>query len=105
MKHQTMTEPKGRLHFNFNLDDEVELDFVRTEYGILQGCRGRRLAAKLGWSGKGSSRAANAVANYVWNKLTAMQCRRAGKIQEAKQYEDICDRIYTQDLQPVVEVW
>jgi hypothetical protein len=101
----TTTANKGRLCFNFNLDDEVELDYVKNEYGILQGCRGRRLARKLGWSGRGSAKAANAVANYVWNKLTAMECRRQGAIDVALMYEGICERIYSRDLQPLVEVW
>lgn len=33
---------------------------------------------------------------YLWNKLTAMQCRLDGKIQTAIKYEEICDRIYAQ---------
>lgn len=105
MTMKTTSVGKGRLHFNFNLDDEIDLDYVKQEYGILQGCRGRRLAKKLAWNGKGSTKAANAVANYVWNKLTAMTQRRAGNISVALQYEAICERIYKQDLQPLVEVW
>lgn len=103
----TTTEPQcnARLHFNFNLDDEVELDFVKNEYGILQGCRGRRLARKLGWRGKGSTKAANGVANYVANKLVAMAHRRRGQIATAIEYEAICERIYSRDLLPRVEVW
>lgn len=34
------------------------------------------------------------IRNYLWNKLTAINCRLSGKIQEAMQYEAICDRIY-----------
>lgn len=95
---------KNRLHFNFNLDDETELSFVISEYGVPD-CRGRRLARKLGWKGNGVVRAANGIANYVANKTTAIACRLDGKIETARQYEAICDRIYTQDLQPLVEVW
>lgn len=32
--------------------------------------------------------------NYAVNKAVAMACRIEGKIEEAREYESICDRIY-----------
>jgi hypothetical protein len=34
------------------------------------------------------------IANYCWNKLTAMRCRKEGHINRAMMYEEICDKIY-----------
>jgi len=42
----------------------------------------------------GYVRIAMDLRNYGWNKLTAMRCRLAGKIDVAMMYEGICDRIY-----------
>lgn len=34
--------------------------------------------------------------SYAWNKATAVSLRLAGNIDSAIQYENICDRIYTE---------
>ena len=43
------------------------------------------------------------VRNYCWNKLTAMACRKDGRINDAMKYEFICDRIYLE--LPAVAQW
>ena len=85
---------KTTFVFNFNLDNPVELEFVMIEYDIKFGARGRHLANNLSFKGKGSTKAANSIANYCWNKHIANFFRLAGNIQTAQQYESICDRIY-----------
>lgn len=42
----------------------------------------------------GYARETKNLARYAWNKATAMRCRAGGKVNEAAQYESICDRIY-----------
>jgi hypothetical protein len=32
--------------------------------------------------------------NYLWNALTAFKLRKAGRIQRAREYELVCDRIH-----------
>jgi len=36
------------------------------------------------------------IRNYLWNKLSAIITRKAGRIQTAMLYERICERIYNQ---------
>lgn len=74
-----------------NLDDECTVATWIATFGTM---RGRRLANRLGLKGKGSARSASDLANYAWNKHTAIACRKEGTIQAALQYEAICDRIH-----------
>ena len=85
-----------------NLDDEVELDEFLQKY---EPARGVSLAHRLGFRGPGCRRAANALMNYAQNKRAARSCRRDGRIPTALQYEAICDRIYREDIQPVIQCW
>lgn len=85
-----------------NLDDETEVETFIETHGTL---KGRALANRLGFTGKGSVSAANSLSGYAWNKSTAMECRLKGKISIAKQYEEICDSIYKRDIQEKIECW
>lgn len=87
---------------DLNLDDEDEAaEFIET-HGTL---KGRALANRLGLSGKGSTEAATALSNYAWNKTTATACRKRGDIATAQQYDAICERIYSEDIQGKVACW
>jgi hypothetical protein len=79
-----------------NLDDEQEVEEFINNHGTR---KGRLLANRLGLRGKGSTKLATALSNYVWNKHTAMALRRDGMIGTALEYEAICDSIYKDDLQ------
>lgn len=91
-----------KFNSSWNLDDEMECETFIETYGTT---RGMRLAHKLGFTGTNARRAANALSNYAWNKHTAVNCRRKGDITTALQYEAICDRIYSQDIQPIIDCW
>lgn len=45
---------------------------------------------------KGQFRHVRNMRNYLWNKLTAMELRTIGRINDAIQYEKICDNIYAE---------
>ncbi len=91
-----------RLKLDINLDDESEVEsFIKT-HGTT---RGRSLANRLNLSGHGAVQVANAFSNYAWNKATAMKLRKEGNIANALTYEQICDIIYTRDINPLVECW
>lgn len=96
---KTTTRP---FSLDLNLDDVSECaDFI-AKYGTT---RGRKLANLLGISGNGSARLASSLSNYAWNKHAAINCRLKGQIQTAIEYEEICDWIYRDDIQPVCECW
>jgi hypothetical protein len=85
-----------------NLDCPNDLEqFLKT----YEPARGRVLANRLEFVGKGSAKAANALMNYAQNKRTAIACRKFGKIPSALRYEEICDRIYREDIQPLIKCW
>ncbi len=88
--------------FEVNLDDEEEMLAFLHDFEPL---RGRALANRLKFSGKGCVRAANALMNYAHNKRVAVKERREGRITTALNYEGICDRIYREDIQPLIECW
>jgi hypothetical protein len=67
--------------------------------------RGRSLAHRLGFRGPGAVKAANALMNYAQNKRAAITCRKSRRIPTARQYEEICDRIYREDIEPLVKCW
>jgi len=98
-----MTELKSPpFELEVNLDCPKSLEkFLKT----YEPTRGRALANRLAFSGKGSAKAANALMNYACNKRAAIMCRQRGKISAAIQYEDICDRIYREDIQPLIKCW
>ena len=93
---------KMNFKIDINLDDEEEAKAFWENYSPF---RGRALANKLGFKGKGSAKAANALANYAINKTVACQQRKAGNIGAAIQYEEICDRIYNEDIRGKIESW
>ena len=85
-----------------NLDCPNDLEQFLKSY---EPARGRVLANRLEFAGKGSAKAANALMNYAQNKRTAIACRKFEKIPSALRYEEICDRIYKEDIQPLIECW
>ena len=85
-----------------NLDDEVEVEGFLSMHEPI---RGVALAHRLGFRGRHCKRAADALMNYAHNKRAALSCRLKGQIATAQQYEDICDRIYREDIQPLIECW
>ena len=87
---------------HLNLDDEETVSQFISSH---KSTRGRTLANRLGFRGRGATKAANALSNYAWNKLTAISLRQKGNIAEAQRYEAICDRIYSQDIQQQIECW
>lgn len=90
------------MKIEINLDDEAEcFEFVK-KYSTL---KGRALANRLNLKGEGSSQAATALSNYACNKLTAITCRNHGRISEAAMYEEICDKIYSEDISGKIECW
>lgn len=73
-----------------NLDDEAEIAaFLETH----KTNKGRRLANALGLR---STKVANLLSGYVWNKHTAIITRKEGNIHTAQMYEKICERIYSE---------
>lgn len=85
-----------------NLDDIQETKEFIQKNGTL---KGRALAKKLGLSGEGSAKLASAFSNYAWNKNTAIDCRKNGNINSALKYEEICDSIYKENIQPNCKCW
>lgn len=67
--------------------------------------RGRRLANLLEFHGRHSVKAADALMNYAQNKRAENMCNQRGIKKTAKQYEDICDRIYREDIVPLIKCW
>ena len=90
------------FEIELNLDDEEELQKFMS---LHEPTRGRRLATRLGFSGKGCVAASNALMNYAANKRAAINCRKEGKIYAALIYEEICDTIYKDDIQPTIKCW
>jgi len=76
---------------SLNLDDESEVETFIAKHG---NSKNRRLANALGLSGRGANKLANLFSGYAWNKKTAIELRKEGKISVAMQYEEICERIY-----------
>ena len=85
-----------------NLDDQQELEHFLAS---TEPARGRLLANMLRFKGRFAVRAANGLMNYAQNKRPANLLRSYGEIQKAKAYEDICDRIYKEDIQPLIKCW
>ena len=90
------------MKIDINLDDEVEVENFINTWGVT---KGRRLANGLNLKGLGSSKAATALSNYAWNKWTAINCRKNGWINEALNYERICEMIYLEDISGKIECW
>ncbi len=85
-----------------NLDDQQELEqFLK----LAEPARGRLLANMLRFKGRFAVRAANGLMNYAQNKRAANLLRSYGEIAKAKAYEDICDTIYREDIQPLIKCW
>lgn len=90
------------MKVDLNLDEPKAAEKFVTKHGTR---KGRTLARALGLSGKGSEAAATALSNYAWNKKTAEALREKGEIRTAEIYEDICDRIYKEDIAGKIECW
>lgn len=90
------------FEIDLNLDDPAELEGFINKHSTL---KGRTLANRLGFSGKGAATAATALSNYAWNKHTAVCLREKGDITKALGYEEICDRIYREDIEPNIKCW
>lgn len=93
---------KHMHRLDLNLDDPQECRQFIEKHATL---RGRVLARRLGLTGRGSARLASHLSNFVWNKSTAMDLRAAGKIEDALRYEEICDRIYKENIKPNLKAW
>ena len=91
-----------KFNAEMNLDDPYDIQQFIASYKTT---KGRSLANRLGFVGKNSVRAANALSNYAWNKHTAICLRTKGDIVTGQKYEAICDRIYTQDINPLINCW
>lgn len=91
-----------KFAIDLNLDDESECSEFIKKHGT---GKGRWLANRLGFKGEGSAKGATALSCYAWNKITAFHCRKRGEINTALVYEEICDRIYKEDIQPFIECW
>lgn len=90
------------MKIDLNLDDETECVEFLEKYGTL---KGRALANRLGLKGRGSATAATALSNYAWNKRTGQSLRSTGDINDAVKYEEICDKIYSEDISGKIECW
>lgn len=78
-----------------NLDAENDVEKLR-EFAVKHE-GGKRLKDLFPSGGEGTKNATADLANYAWNKLTAIECRKGPKrkVADALQYEAICDRIYS----------
>ena len=93
---------KTKFKTDLNLDDETEVNEFLKSHGMR---RRRNIAKELGFEGEGSFEAAQSLKNYAWNKVTAISERKKGNISRAEVFEDICDRIYKEDIEPNIECW
>ena len=91
-----------QFSLSINLDDESEVGEFIQKFGNSSPAH---IASSLNIGGGNSHRLAQSLRNYAWNRFTAMNQRKIGKIQTAKLYENICDRIYSEDIEPVCECW
>lgn len=80
--------PSGAPNFD-GMDPEDLMAFWVLHQG------GRHVLGIIPEGGQGSRRAVADLANYASNKATAIRCRLSGMIQQAMEYESICDRIYS----------
>jgi hypothetical protein len=93
----------AKFKLDINLDDKEERDTFLDKYGV---SGARQIANRLGLKGKGSVLLAQALRNYAWNAHTAYEMRlKNGYTNTAIMYEEIADRIYREDIQPVCERW
>lgn len=72
--------------------DAMPIDELRSFFKTHE--KGRNHLRLFEGGGKGTVKATADLAAYAMNKGTAMVCREQGKIEQAKRYEDICDRIF-----------
>jgi hypothetical protein len=86
---------KNNTFTTVNLDDDQERDTFLDAY---EPARGIRLANLLGINGRGAKRAANGLMNYAQNIRAARSCRINGYTQSALNFEEIAERIYTEDI-------
>jgi hypothetical protein len=87
---------------NINLDDIDEaLDFIE-KFGD---STARQISKHFSFQGKGSVSAGQAIKNYAYNKVTAYNCRISGDIRGALMYEEVCDKIYSEDIEGKIVCW
>lgn len=91
-----------QFKIEINLDDPIEREEFINRHGTM---KGRSLANRLSLDGKGSALLATSLSNYAWNAFTAYRLRQNGEIETAKIYEEIMDKIYKNDIQPICECW
>jgi Ran GTPase-activating protein (RanGAP) involved in mRNA processing and transport len=92
-----------KFQLDINLDDENEVENFINAHGTI---KGRMLANRLGLKGVGSANLATALSNYAWNKKAAMAARiKPLAMQTAMDYENICDNIYSKNIQPFCDCW
>lgn len=91
-----------KFKLELNLDDLGECQNFINTYGTT---KGRMLANLLGLKGTGSTTLADALSNFAWNAHTAHNLRMNGDIARAYTYEDICDKIYNDDIHPICDCW
>ena len=98
-----MKTKEKKFKLNINLDDPHEAqEFYEKYYSKYTA---ERIARELGFRGRGSFKAANALLNFSCNKVTAISLREIGKIHDALIYEEICDEIYKEDIVENIECW
>lgn len=97
-----MAEESKPFSYDVNLDDPVDWENFLEDF---EPSRGRCLATRLGFKGKNATKAADGLMNYAQNKRAAYSSREAGDIPKALEYEGICDKIYREDIQPLIKCW
>lgn len=88
--------------YDVNLDCPADLESF---LDMAEPCRGRRLANMLKFKGKFAVQAADGLICYALNKRAANTLRLQGNIAAAQSYEEFCDRIYREDIQPLINCW
>lgn len=92
-----------KFNLDINLDDEQECsEFVLT----YDPCSDGVIAQYLGISNeKDGVLLANRLMQFARRRWKAFDLRRAGAIQDALKLEAECDKIYSEDIQPVCNCW
>lgn len=91
-----------RFRLQINLDDESEVEHLLNLYGHLNPAE---MARALGFKGKGSKSAANALRKYARHKRLAINFRLSGDVQSALDHEQMFNVIYKMEIQPAIDCW
>ena len=92
-----------KFKLDINLDDEQEASEFVAKYQFFN--TRREVAKAMGLKGKGAHKLAGELHSYAFYKVNAIKYRKAGSIADALRYEAICDRIYSEGIQPHCECW